>query len=662
VPIGCTGEVMLSGVQITPGYLKLPEKTKQSFVPDPFHPGLTMYRSGDVGRLTSDLHLEIVGRRDFQVKVRGLRVDLGEVESMMITAFPGIQNVAVVFLRDILALAAYVTPMDIDMDALQLAIRSKLPYHCQPTRIVPLEELPLSVNGKIDRNALAALKIESASSAPLETPTEKLVARVWQEKLDIPQLGALDNFFNIGGHSLLQIGVAQRLSEELGWRVPLRTVIRNLVLRDLSRALEATPHGPVGEQVPPFMESAASASDSTMSQGQSILYQVLKVADQSTAWNVAFAARLRGTIDLGRFSNSVIHVIQRYPELRSRYSEVKGVPAKTISPVVFGPQILSGPLEDVLKTDINRGFRLDRDQPVRVSILKESEESTIFTVSMSHMVSDATTLYTFLQAVSEDYNGTVNVAEIGTRHPSFADWAAWMASKDPEDESLQFWHSTLGKSARSPVTRFMGKPQTYQGRCRLLSIRPDIHQGIDRLANAVSGTKHSVVLAAVGLVLKAWTGANEVVLGAPYANRQEPGTEDLVGLLLDRVPIKVSMEQTTDENHPLSVGSLVMRVKDSSQAAIDHWVPYANIMDALGLSDEPGKPTVFDVMVTYHTAFETKAKIQQFGGCSTEVIRTHADGAKVSPTYTDGSHLYESCLWLPLNSTVGGLLLTNVIS
>jgi hypothetical protein len=630
VPIGCTGEVMLSGIQITPGYLKLPERTKQSFVPDPFHPGLTMYRSGDVGRLTSDLRLEIVGRRDFQVKVRGLRVDLGEVESMMITALPEIKNVAVIFLQDILALVAYVTPSDIDLDALQLAVRSKLPYHYQPTRIISLDELPLSVNGKIDRNTLAVLKIESKSLAPLETPTEKMVARVWQEKLDIPQLGALDNFFNIGGHSLLQIGVAQRLSEELGWRVPLRTVIRNLVLRDLARALEVSPDGSTDARVPLFMESAASAPDTTISQGQFELYEVLKVSDQSTAWNVAFAARLQGAMDWDRFSSSVIRVIHRYPELRSRYSEVDGVLAKAISPVVFGPQRLSGPVEEVLKMEINRGFRLDNEQPIRVSIIKENEKSTIFTVSLSHMVSDATTLYTFLQAVSWDYNRSGDIADKIIRHPSFADWAAWTASKVPEDESLQFWHSTLGRAARDPITHLIGKSQTYKGRCRLLSLQPEIHQAIDRLANNVSGTKHSVVLTAVGLVLQALLGLDEVVLGAPYANRQEPGTEDLIGLLLDRVPIKVSMDERTNESGPLLVSSLVRRVKEASQAAIDHWVPYANIMKALGLSNEPGKPSLFDVMVTYHTVFETQAKLQQFGDCSTEVLRVHADGAKVS--------------------------------
>ncbi|KAI0130233.1 nonribosomal peptide synthase GliP2 [Xylariales sp. AK1849] len=630
VPIGCTGEVVLSGIQITPGYLKLPERTRQSFIPDPFHPGLTMYRSGDVGRLTPNMCLEVIGRRDYQVKVRGLRVDLGEIESMIISAFSGVQNVAVVFIRDIVALAAYVTPVDIDMDALQLAIRSKLPYHCQPTRIVPLEMLPLNVNGKIDRNALASLKIESTSSAPLETPTEKLVARVWQQKLSISKLGALDNFFNVGGHSLLQIGVAQRLSEELGRRISLRIVIRNLVLRDLAIALDATADGVSNEMTPPFMESSVPASESLMSYGQSMLYEVHKLADHSTAWTVPFAARLHGTMDLDRLSDSIIRVIRRYPELRARFGDVNGLPTKTVSPFAFGPQKLSGSgkLTEALEMEFNQGFRLDSEQPVRIKFIAESEKSTILTVCMSHIVSDATTLYTFLQAVSEDYNRPAGVMDMKKTQPGFTDWAAWIASKKAGSESLQFWRDTLGQTARDPVTRFMGKSQTYTGRCRLLSIGTDVHQAIDRLANAVSATKHSVVLTAVGLVVQALIGTDEIVLGAPFANRDEPGTEDLVGLLLDRVPVKISISHSGNTSQSLPVSSLITQVKEASQAAIDHWIPYPAIMEAVGLSDRPGKPTLFDVMVTYHTAFETKHKIQRFGDCTMEVLRVHPDGAK----------------------------------
>lgn len=626
VPVGCTGEILISGIQVTPGYHKLPDRTLQSFVPDPFLPGQTVYRTGDVGRWTPDMNLQVIGRMDSQVKVRGLRVDLQEVEHMITKAFNGIQSIAVVFSRELATLTAFVTPQDIDMHMLQQKIRSSLPYHCQPTRVVALECFPLNVNGKIDRLALVAMPVESTTSTVLpETEMERLVARIWEEKLPQSQVGALDNFFDLGGHSLLQIGVAQRLTEELAYRVPLRMVIENIVLRDLAASLETKANHDISDDFYPFRQTR-EAPLSITSALEDEVYTVWEQNKKSTAWNVALAMRFTGLLDRDRLWNSFSQVINHYPVLLSEFTPVDGILRRSIRADFGGPIQLraTSSIDSAITDEINLGFDLNNGQPLRVRWIEESPVSIVVVLTMSHAVSDGTTRSLLLDAISAAYNGTEDYTSLPADQ-SYMDWASWSSQQKLDIEAVKFWQKTLAGYAQSRLVPLKNKPQTYDGRCRMLTIPQEERKAIARLEFDAAATKHHVVLAVVSLLLQSWGESDSFVIGAPYANRDIAGTDKVVGMMVDRMPIKV--ELPTDGNETWR--SLVSRMKGASQQSIAHWIPFTQIMNAASENSTQEHSPLFDVMVTFHTAFETSQRTQSFGDAETTLLRTHPDGAKV---------------------------------
>ena len=239
-PPGVIGELWIGGAGVGRGYRGRPDLTRAAFVPDPVRPHERCYRTGDLVRWRSGGVLEFVGRRDGQVKVRGHRIELGGVETTLLRE-PEVTGAAVlVHGSDAGAhLVGYVTPSSVSTDALRTALARRLPDHLVPRRWVTLDRLPLLPSGKVDRGALPAPDAEpDAGRVAPATEAELLLAEVWEEVLDRPGVGAQDDFFTLGGHSLAATRVAGRLTEALGCRVPVRLLFDRPVLADLAVEVE----------------------------------------------------------------------------------------------------------------------------------------------------------------------------------------------------------------------------------------------------------------------------------------------------------------------------------------------------------------------------------------------------------------------------------------
>ena len=249
VPIGVAGELFIGGSGVVRGYLNRPELTEERFLPHPFEPGERIYRTGDRVRYREDGNVEFLGRLDHQVKLRGHRIELGEIESRLRES-PEVED-AVVVVRDDGAgddiLIGYVisqSSQELDVDNLRRQLKRHLPAYMLPSRIILLDALPLTPNGKVDRNALpdpsaAAVRAtkpepESKVDVPPTGEMEEVVASVWCEVLSLPHVGANDNFFDLGGHSLLTVRVQNRLEEQLGRRIPITDLFRFSTVKSLA--------------------------------------------------------------------------------------------------------------------------------------------------------------------------------------------------------------------------------------------------------------------------------------------------------------------------------------------------------------------------------------------------------------------------------------------
>ncbi|HEX9940248.1 MAG TPA: amino acid adenylation domain-containing protein, partial [Longimicrobium sp.] len=333
VPRGVAGELYVGGTGVARGYCGHPGLTAERFVPDPHgEPGARLYRTGDLGRWRPDGTLDFLGRNDFQVKVRGFRVELGEIEAR-IAAYPGVREAAVVARQDVegdTRLVAYLVGADlVEADALRASLAERLPEHMVPAAYVRLEAFPLTPNGKLDRGALPAPEGDAYARRGYEAPaseTEQVLAEIWSEVLGVEQAGRGDNFFELGGHSLLAVRVISRVRQLLGVEVPLVELFRSPVLAELARAVENAAR----TELPPI-ERVDRGGRLPLSFAQQRLWFLEQLGDLGGTYHVPRRLRLGGDLDRAALRRALNAIVARHEALRTTFVEVEGEPVQRIA-------------------------------------------------------------------------------------------------------------------------------------------------------------------------------------------------------------------------------------------------------------------------------------------------------------------------------------------
>ncbi|OJJ42729.1 hypothetical protein ASPZODRAFT_162131 [Penicilliopsis zonata CBS 506.65] len=636
VPMGVCGEIYISGVQVTPGYLHNEHETAKRFLGDPFNPGQAMFRTGDMGRMLEDGKMEYIGREDGQIKLRGFRIDLGEVRSTIFRLASAARNVALVVSNG--NLIAFMTPETIDVHSLAKSLESQLPPYAVPHRSIALATLPTSANNKIDSAALQRYLKDHGEDGvvgeDLATDTQRTLASIWADVLgrDLNQMpiSPQDRFFELGGHSLLQIRVAQAISKR--WEIrplPLKQVIRHPSLADLALAIDellqsdlASMGGPAGI---PFLEmSPVGREDGRLPLSYLEKEMLLNhlISGGSPAGNMSFVCQLRGDVDAETLANAFQRVTADIEVLRSRYSVHDGTLARhqTRPAAVKVPRVVQADnLRSFVRGRITQSFDLSTEPPVNVSIIIGTPRRATLVVVMSHVVGDAATMAMYLSRVSKTYtllrsNDTQATVEPTAMHLDYIDWAQWASRSQPSPRALAFWSSYLS-GAPKPLT--FGHPSpttaaaTYIGLTRSWTLPASMHHSLGQLATKASVTMHQVLLAAIFLSLQSVDRRDEILLAAPIMHRTEPGTEAMPGLFLDRLPLRIHWQQ----QRQTSLVDFLTSIRETSQQALAHCIPFHAILrarvGALNHNSPKPKPTslidpLFKVMVTYHTAADER--------------------------------------------------------
>lgn len=674
VPVGVTGEIHISGIQVTPGYLNNDQETKARFLPDPFHKGRKMFRTGDMGRWLESGDIEYIGRNDNQVKVRGFRLDLGDVEASILRVAQGIDNVAVVVTGG--SLRAFVTPETVATEELLQLLRHHLPEYSTPNIITALKELPVSRNGKVDRAYLSEMRLERDSGVqPLDSQTERDVAEVWAELLgrDLEEspIGASDGFFEIGGHSLLQIRLAQRLSKLWGAKVPLRVVIRHQVLRELCRALDAhlsrDQHGTTSRN----MTQAAEEENCTKRfidmkksvrrervpasylEQEMVLNQLL--SGGSPIWNIVYSCNAYGPLDMQRLATAYRRTLEKHEVLRSRFHiESDGTVTRSTRPAgewgLENHTRTQQEVDEFVCETIQRPMDPFKEPLFQIHTASITPWKTTIIVVISHIIGDGPTLHYALSEISAEYAG-LEVADGSdilqasksptTASLNYLDWSSWASDallKSPTDDTSSFWKSHL---STPEVCRPLGQypqPHSYHGRTRTWTVRPEHHRRLAALSLGHGITMHQLALGATFLALQSiqarpGRGPVTVALGAPMTMRTEVGTEDMLGMFLDRLVVPLTWDfgnsSASGENTPrdsASLGEFFGMVGDRSRAALAHFVPHRVLRSILRESPQDLTATraepsltwpLFQVMVSFHTAVETAGGRLRLDGVET---------------------------------------------
>ena len=619
VPRGVRGELWIGGDGVSCGYHARPELTAQNFRADPFvsdagsQVSPRMYRTGDRARWRSDGRLEILGRSDFQLKLRGFRIEPGEVEAALL-AHPAV-SAAVVVLRDFSGdqrLVAFLVPAAAEAAAEVLVqhLRSRLPEYMLPAEFVWLPELPLNPNGKLDRAALPAVRwaeseADRATDAP-GSPLETLLCGLFATVLGRERVGVHEDFFALGGHSLLATQLIARIRDSLQIELPLKTLFMTPTAAGIAAGLPAAQPAPV-----PLTVASAVHTLAPLSPVQQRLWFLDRLQPGSPVYNLAWTFRLRGVLDMAALQTAVDALLARHAVLRTRFVETDGEPRQAIAGTLAVPvkvpaadQAGNSGWEAQLKTCL-QGVRFDLgDGPLlQVFVLPVAEADQVLAIVMHHIVADGWSLGIVSRELSAFYNAALTgkpllLPELPLQYADYAIRQRTALEGAELERQLAFWRMQLNGAPPYldlPADRPRPALSTHRGaRCARL-IEPELQAALKALAQAEGCTLFMLLLAAFDVLLARYAGTEDVVVGTPVAGRPRTELEGLIGFFVNTLVLRTELR-----GNP-RFRELLQRVKHST---LDAWmhadVPFEQLVEVLKPPRSTGRSPLFQVLFNLH--------------------------------------------------------------
>ncbi|MFI1206414.1 amino acid adenylation domain-containing protein [Streptomyces sp. NPDC020802] len=614
VPPGVQGELYLAGAQLARGYLDRAALTAERFVADPFGgPGERMYRTGDLARWTSDGTVEYLGRTDDQVKIRGFRVELGEIEAVL-ARHASVAHAVVV--PDGQRLVAYVVPAAghvTDRAVLRGHTAVELPEHMVPAAFVALDALPLTPNGKLDRRSLPAPDFAAETTETLpRTPREEILCGLFADVLGLERVGLHDDFFAIGGHSLVAMRLAARVRAVLGAEVSLRTVFEAPTVARLAEALRDGSGTAL-----PVLAPADRPERLPLSFAQQRLWVLYRVEGASPTYNIPLAWRLTGRLDADALQLAVDDLVARHEPLRTVFPEEDGRAYQLIlDPAQAGIEVRTAvagdedELADRLAEAAGYGFELDREAPLRVHLLRTAEDEHVLLLVLHHIAGDEWSDRPLTRDLFAAYEARAagRAPERAPLPVQYADYSLWQRAvlgdeKDPQSlafRQLAFWKRALEglpEELGLPVDRPRPLEATYRGGAVDLALDPELTARLRELARSGNVSMFMIVQSAVAALLTRLGAGTDIPLGSPIAGRTEEVLEDLVGFFLNTLVLR------TDTSGDPAFRELLARVRETDLAAFDHQdVPFERVVDVLNPARSLSRHPLFQVMVVYLAA------------------------------------------------------------
>lgn len=604
VPIGVPGELYISGDGEARGYYGRPELTRERFIPNPFGPvsGARMYKSGDVCRWWPDGNLQYFGRSDFQVKLRGYRVELGEIEATL-DKHQGVRQSVALVREDVPGqqrLVAYVVPregFELDPATLQAHVKQILPEFMVPSAVVILEALPLTPNGKVNRRGLPVpqygQEADATSSAPTTT-TEETLCNIWAQVLKLDRVGIHQSFFSLGGHSLLAMQVVSRVRDSFRVELPLVAMFEKPTVAALAQKVEFLRAARSDGSAPP-MRRIPRDTRLPLSFSQRSYWILSQLHPESYLQNVRYAVRLKGPLDVSILIRSLNEVIRRHEILRTVFPVESGEPVQKILPeLTITLPLTEFPdvpeverMDEALKLELKeyrRPYDLAVGPLIRGRLCRLADEDHLLIVGMHHIINDG-------------WTGGVLFAEIGVLYQAFtagkpspltdlpiqyADFAAWQTGwlRGPAlERELAFWRRQLAGAppmVELPTDRPRPDATSVRGSDCSLVLSEQLSAELKRFCQEHGVTGFTAMFAALNILMYQWTGQSDLVIGTVSGNRTRTEIEGLIGCFLNFLPIRTKV---TGDEDPLE---FLDQVNRSVVEAFSHQdCPFSLVVEAL---------------------------------------------------------------------------------
>ena len=671
VPVGVPGEICVGGPCVARGYLNRPELTRERFIRNPFstEPGDRLYRSGDLARRLDDGDIEYLGRIDRQVKIRGFRIELGEIEAAL-KDHSEIAQAVVVAREDRPGdqrLAAYLVASNCTAPGsaeLRKRLKMRLPDYMLPSSYTYLKELPLTHNGKFDRNALPAPTEASAAqpenSDPARNPIEETLASIWAEVLDLRRVGIHDNFFDLGGHSITAIRALARIVDRFEVELTLRdfftapTIAQMAELvaqrgaRSLSASAAGTANGKLGHSALPLPEGATmqTAADSPTPQARqlrqvSFFQETLLLQDRlyagTTAFNNCRAIELRGHLNTKALGEALNAIVERHSALRTTFVSTGPVPLQEVSATWPSPlreldlTLHQDRYNSVLREEARTPFDLASDLMLRALLIRFDDERHVLVFTIHHIAFDGWSLGILFKELSHLYRafaqGAVpSLPDLPIQYADFAESGRKRLRSGAMDADLEYWRRQLADA--EPLRLPFDHPSALHTDLRGTRIETHLENRLvfqlEQLARQENATLFMVMLAAFQALLHRSTGQKDILLGVPVANRPQPEVDGLIGIFLKTVMARAQVQPSSSFRQLLAVVRDVMFEGLTRQE-----VPEETLVEMLRPQGTPYTGPLIQALFVMQNAPEEDLRLP---GLEVRVTSPHNETAKCNLT------------------------------
>lgn len=611
------GELYVGGDGVGRGYAHNPRLTAERFLPDPFSeaPGARCYRTGDRVQWRPDGALEFLGRCDRQIKLRGYRIEPGEIEAALL-GHESVRAAAVIVSSagdDAAKLSAFVEwdgPREAGEEELQRYLGAKLPPYMVPSQIVARRELPITRDGKVDYRALANLDATRRADAYVapRTGVEQVIAELWAEALRVPRVGAHDDFFAHGGHSLLAAQVVARIRGVLGVELPLNILFEAATVARIGERVQGALGSDAGPPAP--IERLPRGGPLPISLAQEGIWRLEQVQPGSPVFNIERAVHVRGALDVSALGRSLCEVVRRHEVLRTGFEERDGRPAlvryeeASFEVPVTDLSTLPEPERDAAvqreaAAEARAPFDLRKPPLIRARLFRLHATEHVLVLSMHHIASDGWSIGVLLRELAASYRAL----SAGRQSPvpeldvQYADYAAWQRRRmegERLERHLSYWRRHLEGAPAAldlPTDRPRPSAQSFRGAVHRFELGKGLQERLQELSRREGATLFMTMLAAWKLLLSRWSGRDDIVVGSRTVNRTPVETERLIGCFVNLLALR-----TRIEGEP-SFRQVLGRVREAALGAYAHQeLPFERLVDALVVQRRPSQSPIFQVM------------------------------------------------------------------
>ncbi len=637
VPVGVTGELYIGGTGVARGYWNRPELESKRFLRNRFvkEEGARMYRSGDLGRWRPDGTIEFIGRNDSQVKIRGYRVELGEIEAML-QRQSGVQGCAVVVKTGANGgkrLVAYVVGKK-NHEELRRDLKGKLPAYMIPSAIVGLEELPLSGNGKVDREALEKLEDEGSGTEHYEVPrtvVEEQLAEIWAETLEVARVGRHDNFFDLGGHSLLATLLVARIGNAFGVKVPVRAIFESPTIAELAEVIEP---GLKGQERKPGIDQDAKRVQRTtgsrpslfpVSYQQEQLWFLDRFNPGNAFYNVPMVWKLKGDLDVARLERSLQELMLRHEILRTCFvmGEDQEPSQKVVDekldvrlPVVDLRALEMGDREEqarkIQAEQAGKAFDLGQAPLLRGVLVQIADDEHVLGLTLHHILCDDWSLGVLMEELGKLYEayGRGEKSPLPKLEMQYGDYALEQREGlrgGKFQQQMEYWKEQLkGMPQVLELPTDYPRPprETFRGGTEQRLLPGDLLQGLNAVAKKEKASLLMILLAAFQVLLMRYSGQEDFGVGTVVANRRRKETIGLIGFFLNTLVIRANLRGKP------TFRDVLRQVREAVLSGYEHQdLPFEKLVEELAPNRDVSRSPVFQVAFTLRRAAADKSDL-----------------------------------------------------